>query len=83
MLEQEGPNTTSSLLNSVTIIVDITRNNNSDFEDETATVYNYTSPISLVPLLETMTENIPKFTHLLKHPRSKVTTPSFALLTMR
>ncbi|KAI8875027.1 SAPS-domain-containing protein, partial [Backusella circina FSU 941] len=71
MLEQDGPNINSSFVNSVTIIIDIIRNNNSGLEDETATVFNYTPPISLVPLLETMTENIPKFVHLLKEPRSK------------
>lgn len=73
MLDSSAPNATSTLINGVTIIIDIIRHNNSDMEHE-ATGYQSEQArqplISLVPMLTVLTLNIEGFNHLLLNPKS-------------
>ncbi|KAI8064073.1 SIT4 phosphatase-associated protein-domain-containing protein [Thamnidium elegans] len=73
MLDSSAPNATSTLINGVTIIIDIIRHNNSDMEHE-ATGYQSQQArqplISLVPMLTVLTLNIEEFNHLLLNPKS-------------
>jgi hypothetical protein len=77
MLDQSAPNSTSTLINGVTIIIDIIRHNNSDMDHDSsfAVVLGYQNHqvmrqpmVSLVPMLTVLTQNIEKFTHLLLYP---------------
>ncbi|KAG0756590.1 hypothetical protein G6F29_011303 [Rhizopus arrhizus] len=78
MLDPEAPNATSTLVNGVSIIIDIIRHNNADLEnDPTVTgLYGYSTnttrpkPVSLADMLKVMSDHIPQFTHLLLKPRS-------------
>ncbi|KAI9274220.1 SIT4 phosphatase-associated protein-domain-containing protein [Sporodiniella umbellata] len=72
-----GPNATSTLVNGVSIIIDIIRHNNADLESDPAAngIYGYSStirptPVSLAEMLNVMSEHIPEFTQLLLKPRS-------------
>lgn len=77
MLDPSTPNSTSTLINGVTIIIDIIRHNNSDMDHDSsfAVVLGYQNHrtmrqpmVSLVPMLTVLTENIGRFNHLLLHP---------------
>ncbi|KAL9536686.1 hypothetical protein MBANPS3_012451 [Mucor bainieri] len=82
MLDTSAPNSVSSLINCVTIIIDIIRHNNSDLDQETsfAVVLGYQnqiaqqSGVSLINMLSVLTENIDKFVDLLLKP-NQVDTP--------
>lgn len=82
MLDTSAPNSVSSLINCVTIIIDIIRHNNSDLDQETsfAVVLGYQnqiaqrSGVSLISMLSVLTENIDKFVGLLLNP-NRVDTP--------
>ncbi|GAN05567.1 Ser/Thr protein phosphatase 6 regulatory subunit 3 isoform X9 [Mucor ambiguus] len=82
MLDTSAPNSVSSLINCVTIIIDIIRHNNSDLDQETsfAVVLGYQnqiaqqSGVSLINMLSVLTENIDKFVDLLLKP-NQVNTP--------
>ncbi|RCH77490.1 hypothetical protein CU098_001960, partial [Rhizopus stolonifer] len=72
-----GPNATSTLVNGVSIIIDIIRHNNADLETDPAVtgLYGYSStmrptPVSLADMLTVMSEHVPDFTQLLLKPRS-------------
>ncbi|CAO3674923.1 unnamed protein product [Rhizopus stolonifer] len=72
-----GPNATSTLVNGVSIIIDIIRHNNADLETDPAVtgLYGYSStmrptPVSLADMLTVMSEHVPEFTQLLLKPRS-------------
>jgi serine/threonine-protein phosphatase 6 regulatory subunit 3 len=76
MLDPVAPNSTSTLINGVTIIIDIIRHNNSDMDNEHAVVMGYQNQlmrqpmISLVDMLQVLTDNIEGFNHLLLNPKS-------------
>lgn len=80
MLDPEAPNSTSTLINGVSIIIDIIRHNNSDLENDpaVAALYDYQSnpnlrlndSVSLAEMLKVMGDHVPEFTHLLVKPRS-------------
>ncbi|CEP10194.1 hypothetical protein [Parasitella parasitica] len=79
MLDPEAPNATSTLINGVSIIIDIIRHNNSDLENDpaVAALYDYQSTairaggsVSLADMLRVMGDHVPEFTHLLLKPRS-------------
>ncbi|KAI7867052.1 SIT4 phosphatase-associated protein-domain-containing protein [Mucor mucedo] len=77
MLDSSKPNSTSTLINGVTIIIDIIRHNNSDMDNETAAVVmgygNQTvrqPMISLVDMLRVLTLHIQDFNHLLLNPKT-------------
>lgn len=77
MLDSTAPNSTSTLINGVTIIIDIIRHNNSDMDNEAAAVVmgyqNQTvrqPMISLVNMLQVLTDNIQGFNNLLLNPKS-------------
>jgi hypothetical protein len=80
MLDPEAPNATSTLINGVSIIIDIIRHNNSDLENDpaVAALYDYQSnpnlrvngSVSLAEMLKVMGDHVPEFTHLLVKPRS-------------
>lgn len=80
MLDPEAPNATSTLINGVSIIIDIIRHNNSDLESDpaVAALYDYQSnpnlrtngSVSLAEMLKVMGDHVPEFTHLLVKPRS-------------
>jgi serine/threonine-protein phosphatase 6 regulatory subunit 3 len=81
MLDPEAPNATSTLVNGVSIIIDIIRHNNADLENDPAVtgLYGYSSnpalrpaPVSLADMLKVMSDHVPEFTHLLLKPRSVV-----------
>ncbi|KAL7315954.1 sporulation-induced protein [Mucor circinelloides] len=82
MLDTSAPNSVSSLINCVTIIIDIIRHNNSDLDQETsfAVVLGYQnqiaqqSSVSLINMLSVLTENIGRFVDLLLKP-NRVNTP--------
>lgn len=82
MLDTSAPNSVSSLINCVTIIIDIIRHNNSDLDQETsfAVVLGYQnqiaqqSGVSLINMLSVLTENISRFVDLLIKP-NRVNTP--------
>ncbi|KAK4514941.1 uncharacterized protein ATC70_002548 [Mucor velutinosus] len=82
MLDTSAPNSVSSLINCVTIIIDIIRHNNSDLDQETsfAVVLGYQnqiaqqSGVSLINMLSVLTDNIDKFVDLLLKP-NQVDTP--------
>lgn len=82
MLDTSAPNSVSSLINCVTIIIDIIRHNNSDLDQETsfAVVLGYQnqlaqqSSVSLINMLSVLTDNIDKFVDLLLKP-NQVATP--------
>ncbi|CAO3675513.1 unnamed protein product [Rhizopus stolonifer] len=78
MLDPEAPNATSTLVNGVSIIVDIIRHNNADLENDPAVtgLYGYSSnpalrptPVSLADMLQVMSDHVPDFTQLLSKPR--------------
>ncbi|KAI8636934.1 SIT4 phosphatase-associated protein-domain-containing protein [Parasitella parasitica] len=77
MVDTCAPNSISSLINCVTIIIDLIRHNNSDLDQETsfATVLGYQNQtvkrpsVSLINLLSVLTENIEKFVGLLSKPK--------------
>ncbi|KAI7900933.1 SIT4 phosphatase-associated protein-domain-containing protein [Cokeromyces recurvatus] len=79
MLDPNAPNATSTLINGVSIIIDLIRHNNSDLENDpsmTAALYDYQltniprSTVSLGEMLKVMANHISDFTHLLLKPRS-------------
>lgn len=79
MLDPDAPNATSTLINGVSIIIDIIRHNNSDLENDpsVAALYDYQSTavraggsVSLADMLRVMGDHVPEFTHLLLKPRS-------------
>lgn len=80
MLDPEAPNATSTLVNGVSIIIDIIRHNNADLENDPAVtgLYGYSTstirpkPVSLADMLKVMSDHIPQFTQLLLKPRSVV-----------
>ncbi|KAI8991637.1 SIT4 phosphatase-associated protein-domain-containing protein [Mycotypha africana] len=82
MLDPEAPNATSTLINGVSIIIDMIRHNNSDLENDPATdapltssslmptLNNESSSVSLAEMLKVMGDHVPELTHLLLKPRS-------------
>ncbi|KAG1454043.1 hypothetical protein G6F46_008816 [Rhizopus delemar] len=78
MLDPDAPNATSTLVNGVSIIIDIIRHNNADLENDPAVtgLYGYSTstirpkPVSLADMLKVMSDHIPQFTQLLLKPRS-------------
>ncbi|KAI9472134.1 MAG: SIT4 phosphatase-associated protein-domain-containing protein [Benjaminiella poitrasii] len=81
MLDPEAPHATSTLINGVSIIIDLIRHNNSDLENDpavAAALYDYqltatprqNNAVSLGEMLKVMAEHVPDFTHLLLKPRS-------------
>jgi hypothetical protein len=80
MLDPNAPNSTSTLIHGVAIIIDIIRHNNGDIENETGlvTVMSYQNQlarppvVSLTDMLQVMTDNIHRFNDLLIKPRQKV-----------
>ncbi|KAI8888069.1 SAPS-domain-containing protein [Backusella circina FSU 941] len=78
MLDPDAPNVTSTLINGVSIIIDIIRHNNSDLETDPALagVYGYQTnqmirpvSVSLADMLKVMADHVAEFTHLLLKPR--------------
>lgn len=75
MLDTNAPNSTSTLINGVTIIIDIIRHNNSDMDNEAAVAMGYQNQlvrpniISLIDMLQVLTDNIEKFNNILLHPK--------------
>jgi serine/threonine-protein phosphatase 6 regulatory subunit 3 len=81
MLDPDAPNVTSTLINGVSIIIDIIRHNNSDLETDPALagVYGYQAnqmirpvSVSLADMLKVMADHVAEFTHLLLKPRHAV-----------
>ncbi|KAI9258541.1 SIT4 phosphatase-associated protein-domain-containing protein [Sporodiniella umbellata] len=79
MLDSKAPHAISTLVNGVSILVDMIRHNNADLENDPAVtgIYGYTgssikqAPVSLAEMLNVMSDRIPDFTYLLSHPRQK------------
>ncbi|KAI8891324.1 SAPS-domain-containing protein [Backusella circina FSU 941] len=79
MLDPDAPNSTSTLIHGVAIIIDIIRHNNGDIENETGlvTVMSYQHQlarppvVSLTDMLQVMTDSIQRFNNLLIAPRQK------------
>ncbi|SAM04452.1 hypothetical protein [Absidia glauca] len=84
MLDPNAPNSTSTLINGVTIIIDLIRHNNSDMENDPMlnSSYGYTgnnailrpTSVSLADMLKVLAEHVMDFNQLLTDPRS-VTQP--------
>ncbi|GAA5816624.1 hypothetical protein MFLAVUS_010154 [Mucor flavus] len=85
MLDPDAPNATSTLINGVSIIIDIIRHNNSDLENDPAAagLYEYqqqqqqqqsinrmNGSVSLADMLKVMGDHVAEFTNLLLKPRS-------------
>lgn len=83
MLDPDAPNATSTLINGVSIIIDIIRHNNSDLENDPNVpgLYEYQQQqqqqqqrlhgsVSLADMLKVMGDHVAEFTHLLLKPRS-------------
>lgn len=78
MLDPDAPNATSTLINGVSIIIDIIRHNNSDLESDPsgAGLYEYqqqanrNASVSLADMLKVMGDHVSEFTNLLLNPRS-------------
>ncbi|KAI8086716.1 SIT4 phosphatase-associated protein-domain-containing protein [Halteromyces radiatus] len=81
MLDPKAPNATSTLINGVTIIIDLIRHNNSDMENDPmiGNNYGYTgnnnpmvrpTPVSLADMLKVLSDHVVDFNRLLTEPRS-------------
>ncbi|CAO3628443.1 unnamed protein product [Cunninghamella blakesleeana] len=79
MLDAKAPNATSTLINGVTIIIDLIRHNNSDMENDPmlATTYGYgnnpvirQTSVSLADMLKVLADHVADFNQLLIEPRS-------------
>ncbi|SAM08544.1 hypothetical protein [Absidia glauca] len=80
MLDPNAPNATSTLINGVTIIIDLIRHNNSDMENDPMlnSGYGYTGnmapvrqiSVSLADMLKVLADNVESFNRLLTEPRS-------------
>ncbi|ORZ10438.1 SIT4 phosphatase-associated protein-domain-containing protein [Absidia repens] len=80
MLDPKAPNATSTLINGVTIIIDLIRHNNSDMENDPmlGNTYGYTgnnplireTSVSLADMLKVLADHVVDFNHLLTEPRS-------------
>lgn len=80
MLDPDAPNATSTLINGVSIIIDIIRHNNSDLESDPSGggLYEYqqqqqanrNGSVSLAEMLKVMGDHVAEFTNLLLKPRS-------------
>ncbi|KAF7725566.1 hypothetical protein EC973_009521 [Apophysomyces ossiformis] len=79
MLDEQAPNSTSTLINGVTIIIDLIRHNNSDMDNEPMLndSYGYSAnqvvreaSVSLADMLKVLADNVPRFNALLLKPKS-------------
>ncbi|KAI8343547.1 SIT4 phosphatase-associated protein-domain-containing protein [Chlamydoabsidia padenii] len=80
MLDPKAPNSTSTLINGVTIIIDLIRHNNSDMENDPMlnNTYGYTgnntiirpTSVSLADMLKVLADYVKDFNQLLTEPRS-------------
>ncbi|ORZ17185.1 SIT4 phosphatase-associated protein-domain-containing protein [Absidia repens] len=80
MLDPKAPNATSTLINGVTIIIDLIRHNNSDMENDPMlnTTYGYNgnnaiirpTSVSLADMLRVLADHVMDFNRLLTEPRS-------------
>ncbi|KAI7866605.1 SIT4 phosphatase-associated protein-domain-containing protein [Spinellus fusiger] len=78
MLNHDAPNATSTLINGVTIIIDLIRHNNSDMDnDPMAGNYGYQTStslrhptVSLADMLRVLADHVGDFNALLLNPRS-------------
>ncbi|CAO3646400.1 unnamed protein product [Cunninghamella echinulata] len=80
MLDAEAPNATSTLINGVTIIIDLIRHNNSDMENDPMlnNTYGYVNnnpvirqtSVSLADMLKVLADHVVDFNRLLTEPRS-------------
>ncbi|KAG0178248.1 hypothetical protein DFQ28_002532 [Apophysomyces sp. BC1034] len=79
MLDAEAPNSTSTLINGVTIIIDIIRHNNSDMDNDPMINSSYGYPsnqvvretsVSLADMLKVLADNVSNFNALLLKPKS-------------
>ncbi|CAO3581293.1 unnamed protein product [Absidia cylindrospora] len=80
MLDPKAPNATSTLINGVTIIIDLIRHNNSDMENDPmlGNTYGYTgnnplireTSVSLADMLKVLADHVVDFNRLLTEPRS-------------
>ena len=74
MLDPDAPNATSTLINGVSIIIDMIRHNNSDLENDPGAVavyeFSQRTSVSLAGMLQVMGDHVAEFTHLLLKPRS-------------
>ncbi|KAI9027204.1 SIT4 phosphatase-associated protein-domain-containing protein [Phycomyces nitens] len=78
MLDTKAPNSTSTLINGVTIIIDLIRHNNNDIENDPALNGNYgqvsqimrDAPVSLADMLEVLADHVGNFNKLLLNPKS-------------
>ncbi|OZJ02235.1 hypothetical protein BZG36_04543 [Bifiguratus adelaidae] len=77
MLDKHAPESTSSLINGITIVIDLIRHNNSDYESDhvpgMSAVQHHPStfePVHLGEMLTVMTKHVGEFQQLLPNPRS-------------
>ncbi|KAI8138355.1 SIT4 phosphatase-associated protein-domain-containing protein [Fennellomyces sp. T-0311] len=79
MLDAKAPNSTSTLINGVTIIIDLIRHNNSDMDNDPMLngAYGYNAnavirhtSVSLADMLKVLADHVGDFNDLLVHPRS-------------
>ncbi|KAL0093205.1 SIT4 phosphatase-associated protein-domain-containing protein [Phycomyces blakesleeanus] len=79
MLNTEAPNSTSALINGITIIIDLIRHNNSDVENDSSLNGNYgcqtsqimrDTPVSLADMLKVLSDHVGDFNQLLLDPKS-------------
>ncbi|KAI9323411.1 SIT4 phosphatase-associated protein-domain-containing protein [Dichotomocladium elegans] len=79
MLDTKAPNSTSTLINGVTIIIDLIRHNNCDIDIDPAMNggYGYSGntisrqkSVSLADMLKVLADRVGDFNQLLIHPRS-------------
>ncbi|KAF7726982.1 hypothetical protein EC973_008177 [Apophysomyces ossiformis] len=84
MLDPNAPNSTSTLINGVTIIIDLIRHNNSDMDNDPMLngVYGYQAntvashpSVSLADMLRVLADRVSDFNNLLLNPKS-VTGPA-------
>ncbi|KAG0188779.1 hypothetical protein DFQ28_004387, partial [Apophysomyces sp. BC1034] len=81
MLDPDAPNSTSTLINGVTIIIDLIRHNNSDMDNDPMLngVYSYQTntiarhpSVSLADMLKVLADRVSDFNNLLVKPKSVV-----------
>ncbi|KAI7858854.1 SIT4 phosphatase-associated protein-domain-containing protein [Circinella umbellata] len=79
MLDDKAPNSTSTLINGVTIIIDLIRHNNSDMDNDPMLngTYGYNAnpmirqaSVSLADMLRVLADHVGDFNRLLLNPRS-------------
>ncbi|RCH81858.1 hypothetical protein CU098_000819, partial [Rhizopus stolonifer] len=73
MLDRNAPHLTSTLIHSVTVIIDLIRHNNSDLDQQTDTSAMPESHVCLADMLQVLTSHIHRFNQILVADQTRTT----------